>query len=677
MSERRVLLLAREGMDWRVAGPLAAAGLLPVLSRQLENGTRLSLAGIPPYLGTMQATSLATGCWPHEHGIISQPACDPATGVPLAFSSADRCSPAFWNLLSARGVRHQVIGWPATHPAEPVEGGMVSDAWSRVPGQPGAEWPLPEDAVQPPALAGRLAGCRARMEEIDPRLLGFFLPHATEMNLAADPRVARLVHHLARLYTTHNTAMALLEDEQEARRPWRAFAVFDAFLESVGQDFMGFRDGATGATLRERRWYGAVMEGAYRVHDALLGELLAAAGEDVTLLLVSDRGFKARLPASAGQVIIGDKAPPPGMALVSGPGIVRGGSPPPASILDVTPSLLHLLGLPVGRDMAGRPWFELELPARPPDRIASWAPPCPGTRAAKVPPAERWGLEAAREPQLHLGLCLMAAGRPAKAVGPLYHAMAARPENPLAAYHLALALVSCGMNREAMDALAPLFDFGEDQIDLRQHLLSLAIQCQDHATAARLLGHPGNLNPRTGELRPAFTLLRGLLALHQGDPGLAESCCRTCLEGDPERPEAWLGLARCLAARGEWIEAEAAAQKALGLFGRHPLASLILARAAAHRGDPAAAVFAAETLRQLPDLDHPRAILLKFFPGATAADREEATGLLQQARKAGPPRGSHWPEASTELERARKSTAAMRDGLRQDALPLDRYPSRR
>lgn len=674
MSERRVLLLAREGMDWQVAGPLAAAGLLPVLSRQLGNGTRLSLAGIPPYLGTMQATSMATGCWPHEHGIISQPAFDPATGRPLAFSSGDRCAPAFWNLLSARGLRHQVIGWPASHPAEPVEGGMVSDAWSRVPGQPGAEWPLPEDAVQPPQLAGRLAGCRARMEEIDPRLLGFFLPHATEMDLAGDPRVARLVHHLARLYTTHNTAMALLEDEQEARRPWRAFVVFDAFLESVGQDFMAFRGDAPGATLRERRWYGAVMDGAYRVHDALLGEMMAAAGEDVTLLLVSDRGFKAGPAASAGQVLIGDKAPPPGMALVSGPGILRGGSPPPASILDVTPTLLHWLGLPVGRDMAGRPWFEMEVPARPPEKIASWAPLCPETRVAKVLPAERWGLEAAREHQLHLGLCLMAAGRPAKAVEPLYHAMAARPENPLAGHHLALALIRCGMLREAMDALAPLFDFGEGQIDLRQHLLSLAIQCQDHATAARLLGHPGNLDPRTGELRPAFTLLRGLLALHQGDPGLAENCCRTCLASDPERPEAWLGLARCLAAREEWIEAESAARKALELFGHHPLASLILARCAAHRGDPAAAVFAAETLRQSPDLDHPRAILLKFFPVASAADRDEATGLLQQAHKAGPPRANHWSEASTGLERARKATAAMRDGLRQDAHPLTCYP---
>ena len=89
---------------------------------------------------------------------------------------------------------------------------------------------------------------------------------------------------------------------------------------------------------------------------------------------------------------------------------------------------------------------------------------------------------------------------------------------------------------------------------------------------------------------------------------------------------------------------------------------------------PAKLIFRFQGLTPEEDLDHPRAILLKFFPGATAADREEATGLLQQARKAGPPRGNHWPEASTELERARKATAAMRDGLRQDAQPLTCYP---
>ncbi|MEI7909891.1 MAG: alkaline phosphatase family protein [Verrucomicrobiota bacterium] len=678
MHDRRVLLVAREGMDWQVAGPLADAGLLPALSSQLDRGTHGALAGIAPQLAAMHATSMATGCWPHEHGIISQTLNDPATGLPLDFPNGGRRVPAFWNILSACGLRHHVIGWPASHPAEPVEGVHVSERWMQVPLQAGAEWPLPDGAVQPASLAGRLAGCRARLEEIDLRLLGLFFPHAAEMDLARDPLALRLVQHLARLYTTHNTAMALLEDEQEAGRPWRAFTVFDSFLESVGQDFFKFRGAAADTTARDQGWYGAVVDGAYRLHDALLGEMMAMAGNDVTLMLVADRGFKLRQPAGSAHSLIGGPAHPPGMAVVAGPGILPAGSLHPASVLDVTPTLLHLLDLPVGRDMAGRPWIELESTPRPSEKIDSWGPQCPGFEAARTAPAESaadlWGSEGAREHHLNLGLCLVAAGRPAKAVGPLYQAMAARPEDPLAGHHLALALITCGLKQEAMNALAPLFDLGEDDLHLRQHLASLAIQCDDGATASRLLEHPANIDPDSGELRPAFTLLRGLAALHQGNPGLAESCCRSALESDPERPEAWLGLARCLLARDEFGEAETAARRAFAISGSDPLACLILAQCAAQRGDSAAAAtFAAEALHQQPDLQHPRDILRKFFPAASPAVREQVTGLLQQARPSSPLHGKHRAEARAELERARKATATARATLRKDAQPLHLY----
>ena len=140
MQERRVLLVAREGMDWQVAGPLAEAGLLPVLSSLLDGSTRGSLAGNAPHLATMHATSMATGCWPHEHGIISQAPSDPVTGLPWDIASGERQVPAFWNILSASGLRHHVVGWPASHPAEAIEGVMVSERWTQVPQQTGIEW---------------------------------------------------------------------------------------------------------------------------------------------------------------------------------------------------------------------------------------------------------------------------------------------------------------------------------------------------------------------------------------------------------------------------------------------------------------------------------------------------------------------------------------------------------
>lgn len=56
---------------------------------------------------------------------------------------------------------------------------------------------------------------------------------------------------------------------------------------------------------------------------------------------------------------------PDGILIAAGPGIRRGHRFEPASVLDITPTLLNLLGLPVGRDMDGRVLEELfqERPA--------------------------------------------------------------------------------------------------------------------------------------------------------------------------------------------------------------------------------------------------------------------------------------------------------------------------
>ena len=48
-----------------------------------------------------------------------------------------------------------------------------------------------------------------------------------------------------------------------------------------------------------------------------------------------------------------------GIIFITGPGIKRGGRIDGASVLDVTPTVLALAGLPVARDMDGRPLSEI------------------------------------------------------------------------------------------------------------------------------------------------------------------------------------------------------------------------------------------------------------------------------------------------------------------------------
>lgn len=53
---------------------------------------------------------------------------------------------------------------------------------------------------------------------------------------------------------------------------------------------------------------------------------------------------------------------PDGIAVFSGPGVQPGGNISESSILDVTPTILALLGLPIGRDMDGQPLTQAMTP---------------------------------------------------------------------------------------------------------------------------------------------------------------------------------------------------------------------------------------------------------------------------------------------------------------------------
>jgi predicted AlkP superfamily phosphohydrolase/phosphomutase len=53
---------------------------------------------------------------------------------------------------------------------------------------------------------------------------------------------------------------------------------------------------------------------------------------------------------------------------VRGPGIPRGERRADANVLDIAPTILNLLGAPIASEIAGRAWFDREIPRR---RIAS------------------------------------------------------------------------------------------------------------------------------------------------------------------------------------------------------------------------------------------------------------------------------------------------------------------
>jgi hypothetical protein len=91
----------------------------------------------------------------------------------------------------------------------------------------------------------------------------------------------------------------------------------------------------------------------------MLGTYMHLAGDDTTLIIVSDHGFHPDhlRPREVGNEPAGpaDEHRPLGLFAMRGPKVKKDELIFGASLLDVTPTILTLFGLPVGRDMDGKP----------------------------------------------------------------------------------------------------------------------------------------------------------------------------------------------------------------------------------------------------------------------------------------------------------------------------------
>jgi hypothetical protein len=118
-------------------------------------------------------------------------------------------------------------------------------------------------------------------------VLRLFVPDLAQINLEVDPRPALLAKYLAECFSTHAAATWLLEHQ-----PADFTAVYYRAIDWVGHHFMQYHPPRMeGIPEKDAVLYGEVVNGIYRLHDRMLGRLLQLAGEETTVVLVSDDGF--------------------------------------------------------------------------------------------------------------------------------------------------------------------------------------------------------------------------------------------------------------------------------------------------------------------------------------------------------------------------------------------------
>jgi hypothetical protein len=485
-SARKLLLVGWDGADWQAIQPLIQAGWMPQTARLVREGASGRLRSLPPYLSPMVWTSIATGKRPQHHGIHGFTEVNPHTQKVQPVSSGSRRCKALWNILSENAIPSSDVGSFVSHPAEPVHGVCVSEAMNHPPDERAPDWPAPSGSVHPANRLAELAALRVRPEEVDVQVLDLLVPRWREVQPAEDPRLRQLTLRLAELYTVHNIAVTIARSQ-----PTGFIGVYYHFLDWISHDFMEFhppRRENVDESLFEL--YRDVVAHAYRLQDLLLTDPLNQSGAGTTLVLVSDHGFFSdeQRPVRSPNITAGIATwhRPYGILALGGPGVAAGADIRRASVLDIAPTVLTLLGLPAAEDMDGRPlWPALDLSPGP-TLIPSWeersgplqfARPDPaimGDQAdrllrqfadlgyIRMPKGEDPVACTVRENAWNLGVTFMDVGEYEQALPHLEEAYFHQPELGHIAFQLARCQLRLGLDAESRQTAEAIRDAGPD-----------------------------------------------------------------------------------------------------------------------------------------------------------------------------------------------------------------------
>ncbi len=350
----KVLLVGWDAADWKIIQPLMDYGLMPTVQKLVEGGVMASILTMQPALSPMLWTSIATGKRPYKHGVLGFTEPTPGDAGVRPVTNLSRTTKAIWNILGQNGKRCNVVGWWPSHPAEPINGVMVSNHYQRAPGPIEKGWPVQPGTIHPQRLVDRLADLRVHPQDLGEDQMKPFVPLGHTVDQKTDNRLEWLAQIIADCGSIQACATWLMQNE-----PWDFMAVYFDACDHFCHGYIQYHPPRL-PWVKEEDYeiYKNVVAAGYVFHDMMLARLIELAGEETTVILMSDHGFhpdhlrRRELPNEPAGPAAEHREH--GIFVINGPGIQQDELIHGLSLLDVAPTILTLFGLPVGEDMDGR-----------------------------------------------------------------------------------------------------------------------------------------------------------------------------------------------------------------------------------------------------------------------------------------------------------------------------------
>lgn len=257
-----VLVIGLDGGEWSVIEEMWAQGKLPNFKKLADGGVRAKLTshyGKSPVIWT----SMATGMKDSKHGITGFTIFTDDGDIP--FSSTLRETKAIWNMLSSAGRGAAVLNWWASWPAEDINGHIISEK---------SQTDLP-NRVSPASWQAAFDAELVQVNKEQPVFEGY-------EDFAPEDRVTLHFGEKFLKDGEHDLVLAYFRGtDSVSHKYWKWYRP---------QDFGGAVKPEAVAKYKD------MVPDKYAQTDEAIGRLLAAAGPNTNVFVVSDHGFHAADP---------------------------------------------------------------------------------------------------------------------------------------------------------------------------------------------------------------------------------------------------------------------------------------------------------------------------------------------------------------------------------------------
>ena len=285
MSDR-VLIIGLDGATWTVLSPWMEDGSLPNLARLRAEGSWGDLMSTIPPLTAPAWSTFLTGKNPGKHGVFHFIPLDDAAETEDVQQKADKIdvvdarsiqSATLWDILAHHGRKVGAINVPMSYPARPVNGFMITCLLTP---------PQASIFTYPPELSKQLTDYQIDLDRFIEEK-----PFARDVSGARKKRIVKPSLQLVKEFEEMEDKRAKAALDLMTTQPWDTFMVVFTATDRMGHYLWPYHQKpAEGASEEHQALYQAV-HNLYKRLDEHIGELIQKAGENTTVVVMSDHGM--------------------------------------------------------------------------------------------------------------------------------------------------------------------------------------------------------------------------------------------------------------------------------------------------------------------------------------------------------------------------------------------------